>query len=47
MNTIVEYALPVIATMSPVLVLAGINAWFWMWGERDTLLLPGVRGLAA
>ena len=39
MNTIVEYA-PLIALMSPVLVLAGLNAWLKVKGEEGTLLFP-------
>ena len=42
MNTIVEYA-PLIALLSPVLVLAGLNVWLKVKGEEGTLLFPSRR----
>ena len=43
MKAIVEYALLLTATLSPVLVIVAINVWLAVNGEEDTLLLPRVR----
>jgi hypothetical protein len=43
MKAIVEYALLLTATLSPVLVIVGINVWLAINGEEDTLLLPRVK----
>lgn len=33
---------PIAAVAAPVVVLAAINAWLWLSGERGTLLLPAL-----
>jgi len=39
MKTFVEY-LPLVALLSPVLVLAAVNIWLRLSGEEGTLLFP-------
>jgi hypothetical protein len=43
MKAIVEYALLLTATLSPVLVIVAINVWLAINGEEGTLLLPRVK----
>jgi len=38
---------PIAAAAAPVLVLAAMNAWLWLAGERGTLLLPALGGWPA
>lgn len=33
---------PIAAAAAPVVVLAAMNAWLWLAGERGTLLLPAL-----
>ncbi|HXF78711.1 MAG TPA: hypothetical protein VN598_07595 [Usitatibacter sp.] len=42
-----QVALPIAAAAAPVLVLAAMNAWLWLAGERGTLLLPVPGGWPA
>ena len=39
MNAFLEYA-PLAALLSPVFVLAALNAWLALKGEEGTLLMP-------
>ena len=41
-----EFAL-LVAIATPVAVLCAIHAGLWAAGERDTLILPGMRGYPA
>lgn len=43
MNAMHQFAL-LIAVAAPCATLVGINIYLMLIGERDTLLLPGVRG---
>jgi hypothetical protein len=42
-----QVVVPIAAALSPVLVLAAMNAWLWLAGERGTLLLPALGGWPA
>ena len=42
MNTIAEYA-ALVAVLSPVAAIAGLNFWLWLTGEEGTLLVPSHR----
>ena len=46
MNALLEYA-PLAALLSPVFVIAGLNAWLALKGEEGTLLMPSRRPLPA
>jgi hypothetical protein len=37
-----QVVVPIAAAAAPVLVLAAMNAWLWLAGERGTLLLPAL-----
>lgn len=42
-----QVVVPIAAAAAPVLVLAALNAWLWLAGERGTLLLPVPAGWPA
>jgi hypothetical protein len=42
-----QAVVPIAAAAAPVLVLAAMNAWLWLAGERGTLLLPALGGWPA
>lgn len=39
-----QAVVPIAAAAAPVLVLAAMNSWLWLTGERGTLLLPALGG---
>ena len=43
----VQAVVPIAAVAAPILVLAAMNAWLWLSGERGTLLLPSLGGWPA
>jgi hypothetical protein len=46
MDALHAYAL-LVAVSVPVSTLLAMNVWLYLAGERDTLMLPGLRGWTA